>query len=84
MICIDELGPVLPRTFPPAPGWSPNGHRIKAPLEYSRGTEKTWVHGALRVRDGQALTLTAPSGTPRDTGPCWTPSPPRIRRVTST
>jgi len=52
---------VIPRTFPPAPGWSPDGHRIKAPLEYSRGTEKTWVYGALRVRDGQALTLTAPS-----------------------
>ena len=27
----DELGPVIPRTFPPAPGWSPDGHRIKAP-----------------------------------------------------
>jgi transposase len=32
-ICTDELGPVLPRTFPPAPGWSADGHRIKAPLE---------------------------------------------------
>ncbi len=58
---MDELGPVIPRTFPPAPGWSPDGHRIKAPLDYSRGPEKTWVYGALRVHDGQALTLTAPA-----------------------
>jgi hypothetical protein len=43
VICADEPGPVIPRTFPPAPGWSPGGHRIKAPLEYSRGPEKTWV-----------------------------------------
>ena len=55
--CVDELGPVIPRTFPPAPGWSPTGHRVHAPLEYSRGPEKVWVYGALRVRDGQALTL---------------------------
>jgi hypothetical protein len=47
--------------FPPAPGWSPDGHRVKAPLEYSRGLEKTWVYGGLRVADGQALTLCAPS-----------------------
>src|SRR5215217_758377 len=60
-ICMDELGPVSPRTYPPAPGWSPDGHRIKAPLEYSRGPEKVWVYGALRVRDGKDLTLTAPS-----------------------
>jgi hypothetical protein len=52
---------VSPRTFPPAPSWSSDGHRIKAPLEYSRGPEKTWVYGALRVRDGQTLTLTGPS-----------------------
>ena len=53
VICADELGPVIPRTFPPAPGWSPDGHRIKAPLEYSRGPEKTWVYGGLRVADGR-------------------------------
>jgi len=52
---------VIPRTFPSAPGWSPDGHRIKAPLAYSRGDDKVWVYGALRVRDGQELTLTAPS-----------------------
>lgn len=50
-----------PRTYPPAPGWSSDGHRIKAPLEYGRGAEKVWVYGALRVRDGKALTLTASS-----------------------
>jgi hypothetical protein len=43
VLCADELGPVIPRTVAPAPGWSPDGHRIKAPLEYPRGTEKTWV-----------------------------------------
>jgi hypothetical protein len=57
----DELGPVVPRTFPPAPGWSPTGHRIKAVLDYSRGPEKTWVYGALRVRDGKELTRCAAS-----------------------
>ena len=61
MVCLDELGPVSPRSFPPAPGWSPDGHRIKAPLEYGRGLGKTWVYGALRVRDGQVLTRNAPS-----------------------
>src|SRR5215217_4760246 len=60
-ICLDELGSVSPRTYPPAPGWSSDGHRIKAALEYSRGPEKVWVYGALRVRDGKALTLSAPS-----------------------
>ena len=55
-ICTDELGPVVPRSFPPAPGWSADGHRVKAPLDYSRGPEKTWVYGALRVRDGKELT----------------------------
>ncbi len=40
VICADELGPVIPRTFPPAPGWSPGGHRIKAPLEYSCGPRR--------------------------------------------
>jgi DDE superfamily endonuclease len=61
VVCADELGPVIPRTFPPPPGWSTDGHRIKAPLEYSRGREKTWVYGALRPGDGQAVTLTTPS-----------------------
>ncbi|MGW6218222.1 transposase [Streptomyces sp. NPDC055109] len=61
VICADELGPAVPRTFPPAPAWSPDGHRIKAELDYSRGPEKTWVYGGLRPADGQALTMTASS-----------------------
>ena len=61
MVCADELGPVIPRSFPPAPGWTLDGHRVKAPLDYSRGPEKTWVYGALRVGDGQEVTMTAPS-----------------------
>jgi len=60
-ICVDELGPVIPRTFPPAPGWSPTGHRLHAPLAYRRGPERVWVYGALRVGDGQAITLTTRS-----------------------
>ena len=28
---------------------------------YSRGSEKTWVYGGLRVADGQTVTCTAPS-----------------------
>jgi hypothetical protein len=51
----------VPRTFAPASGWSADGHRIKAPLDYERGPEKTWVYGALRVRDGKVLTRCAAS-----------------------
>lgn len=61
MIGVDELGPVSPRTFPPARGWSPDGHRLKAPLEYSRGPDRAWVYGGLRVRDGTTVTLTTRS-----------------------
>jgi transposase len=61
VICADELGPVIPRSFPPPPGWTTDGHRVKAVLDYGRGPEKTWVYGALRVRDGTTVTLTAPS-----------------------
>ena len=32
-------------------------------MAYSRGPEKVWVSGALRVRDGQVVTLTASSRT---------------------
>ncbi|PLS84271.1 MAG: transposase [Actinobacteria bacterium] len=61
VVCVDELGPVTPRAFPPAPGWSPDGHRIKAPLKYGRGPDKVWVFGALRVKDGKSLTFTSRS-----------------------
>ena len=61
VICADELGQGDPAHIPHAPGRSPGGHRIKAPLEYSRGPEKTWVYGGLRVADGHAVTMCAPS-----------------------
>ncbi|HEY6407188.1 MAG TPA: hypothetical protein VIY29_06965 [Ktedonobacteraceae bacterium] len=43
------------------PGWSAKGHRIKAPMDDRRGPEKSWVYGALRVRDGKVLTRCAAS-----------------------
>jgi hypothetical protein len=61
VIRADEPGPVASRTFPPAPGCPPGGHRIKAPLEYSRGPDKTWACGGLRVAGGQTVTMCAPS-----------------------
>jgi hypothetical protein len=61
VICLDALGPVTPRTFPPAAGWSPDGHRIKAPLEYGRGSDKAWIYGALTATDGRELTMAARS-----------------------
>jgi hypothetical protein len=30
-------------------------------MDYGRSNEKVWVYGALRVRDGQEVTFTAPS-----------------------
>jgi len=60
-LCVDELGPLIPRTYPPPSAWSRDGHRIKAALDYGRGPEKVWVYGALRIRDGRAVTLTASS-----------------------
>lgn len=50
-----------PRLFPPTPGWSPDGHRIQALLEYSRGLDKVWIYGALQGNNGKTLTLTAPA-----------------------
>src|SRR6266540_4245270 len=79
VICADELGPVIPRSFPPAPGWTADGHRVKALLDYSRGPEKTWVYGALRVGDGHEVTMTAPSATPSATSSCWPRSRPPTR-----
>jgi transposase len=60
-VCADELGPVIPRTFPPGPGWSGDGHRVKDTVEYARGPDKTWVYGGLRPRDGQVVTVAAAS-----------------------
>lgn len=60
-ICVDELGPVIPRSSAPGPGWSEDGHRIKHELDYGRGPQKVWVYGAFRVRDGQEGTLCARS-----------------------
>jgi transposase len=59
----DELGPVVPRSFPPAPGWSADGHRSKAPLDYSSGEEKVWIYGALRVRSSMRRVSRRPSST---------------------
>jgi transposase len=60
----DELGPLTPRTDPPAAGGSPDGYRRKAPLDYRRGPEQVWGDGALRPRAGHALT---PPGRARHT-----------------
>jgi hypothetical protein len=81
VVCADALGPVTPRTYPPAPGWSADGHRIRAPLEDGRGPEKVWVDGALRVRDGQAVTLTARSRNTAGPSTCWRRSPQRTHRA---
>jgi hypothetical protein len=51
----------MPRTFDRPPGWSRDGHRVKAPLTYSRGPDKTWIYGGLRIGDGTAVTYCAPS-----------------------
>jgi hypothetical protein len=51
---------VIPRSFPPAPGWTADGHRVKALLDYGRGRSRTWGYGALRLGDGQQVTMTAP------------------------
>ncbi|MEW1914339.1 transposase [Kitasatospora sp. NPDC085895] len=50
-----------PAYLPARTGWSPDGHRIKAELDYSRGPEKTWVYSGLRIADGQQVTMTAQS-----------------------
>jgi hypothetical protein len=51
----------MPRTFDPPASWSADGHRIKAPLTYARGPEKTWIYGGVRIADGHAVTCCAPS-----------------------
>ena len=58
VVCVDELGPITPRLFPPAPGWSPDGYRIKAPLEYSRGLD---LRRPAHQRRHTSLTFTSRS-----------------------
>ncbi len=41
-------------------------HRITGSLQYGRGPEKVLVYEALRVRDGQAVTLTTRSRNTAD------------------
>ena len=53
VIAADEFGPVMPRTFDPPAGWTPAGHRVKASLTYSRGPDKTWIYGGLRIATGR-------------------------------
>ena len=52
---------MTPRTFDPPASWTPDGHRVKAPLTYSRGPDKTCIYGGVRIGDGQAVTMCAPS-----------------------
>ena len=59
VICVDELGPLIPRKFPAQPAWTADGNRVKEVVEYWRDPEKTWVYGGLRIRDGHAVTMCA-------------------------
>jgi hypothetical protein len=52
-------GPLVPRTFPPAPSWPRRGQRIQAPMEEGRGDQQVWGYGALRVHAGQEVTFTS-------------------------
>ena len=79
VICVGELGPVIPCTFPPAPGWSGGGHRIKAPLEYARAPDKTLVYGGLRIRDGQEIPVRWPKARPAWSGRHAARQPPDRR-----
>jgi hypothetical protein len=58
---VNELGPVVPHIFPPAPGWSPGGTGSRRRWLYSRGPERTAVYGGLRVAGGLAVAMCAPS-----------------------
>lgn len=52
---------MIPRKYPDPPGWTSDGHRVKEEVAYWRDPYKTWVYGGLRVRDGHAVTMCAPS-----------------------
>jgi len=62
----DELGPIVPPHLSSSLCWSADEHRIKAPLDYERRPEKTWVYGVLRLRDGKVLTRCAASRNSND------------------
>ncbi len=48
------------KSYPPPAGWSLTGHRIPHQQGFDWSwSRKTSISGALRVRDGHALTLTA-------------------------
>ena len=53
VLCVDELALLSACAFPPAPGWSQERRRIRAPLQYSRGSDKAWVFGARFARRGR-------------------------------
>jgi hypothetical protein len=83
VVCADELGPLIPRAYPPQPGWTADGNRVKEQVAYWREPDKTWVYGRLRIRDGHAVTMCAERATAsatRPSSPCWNP---RTQPVTS-
>jgi hypothetical protein len=83
-ICLDELGPVSPRTYPPAPDWSPEDHRIKAPLEYARVPRRSGFTvrcGCETARLSRSVILRA---TLKDTCGCSKRSPKQTRPGTFT
>jgi hypothetical protein len=59
VVCVDELGPLIPRAYPAQPGWTIDGNRVKEQVAYWREPDKTWVYGGLRIRDGHAVTMCA-------------------------
>ncbi len=63
MICLDELGPIAARQYPPGPSWSDETHRPHCRPAYARHGYR-WAFGALAHRTGAVLVETAAS---RDT-----------------
>ena len=58
VVCVDELGPVSPRTFPPAPEWSPDGHRITKRLWNIVEAQTRYGSLALSASRGRQVSLT--------------------------
>jgi hypothetical protein len=63
VICLDELGPVAARRYPPGPSWSDDAHRPHVRPSYTRHGYR-WAFGALAHRTGRVYLETA---TTRDT-----------------